>query len=157
MFELAWVESLLWQLAMPFVKFSLLLLYVRLFPTPLIKRASAAIGTFVFAWMVVSTGVFIFACLPVQYYWDRTIAGGHCLNYDLFYIIMAALNTLTDVIVLLLPLNVVWNLTITRAKKIGLSIVFLIGGFACGASIVRMVVLNGLDPYNITGRDIQVS
>ena len=146
------MESLLWQLAMPFVKFSLLLLYVRLFPTPLIRRISIGVGIFVLTWMLVSTGVFIFACLPVQFYWDRSISGGHCLNYDIFYIIMAALNTLTDVIVLLLPLNVVWNLTITRAKKIGLSIVFLIGGFACGASIVRMVLLNELDPYNITGR-----
>ena len=104
--------------------------------------------------MVVSAGVFIFACLPVQFYWDRSIPGGHCLIYDLFYIIMAALNTLTDVVVLLLPLNVVWNLTITHPKKIGLSIVFLIGGFACGASIVRMVLLNELDHYNITGRAI---
>ena len=151
--KLAWVESFFWQLAMPFVKFSLLLLYVRLFPTPWIRRTSLAISIFVCAQMVISTGVFIFACLPVQYYWDRSIPGGHCINYELFYILTAVLNTLTDIIVLVMPLGVVWNLNITRAKKVGLSIVFLIGGFTCVASIVRIVFLNELDPYNITGKD----
>ena len=139
-----------WQLAMPFIKFSLLLFYRRLFPNQWLLRTSQFIGAFVLAWMISTTIVQINACTPVAYYWDREIPGGHCLNYDKFYIITGAINMVTDAIVLGLPLPVVWTLKISRNRKIGLSFAFALGGFACIASIVRMALLPELNPMDIT-------
>jgi hypothetical protein len=72
---------------MPFIKFSLLFLYRRLFPQKWVLYASWTIGIIVMGWLISTTVVQIVACIPVAYYWDRTIPGGHCLNYNLFYII----------------------------------------------------------------------
>ena len=135
---------------MPFIKFSLLLLYRRLFPNLWLLRAGQLVGAFVFAWMISTTIVQVRACTPVAYYWDRTIPNGTCLNYDEFYIITGAINMVTDAVVLCLPLPVVWRLNTSIYRKIGLTFAFALGGFTCIASIIRMALLPQLNPLDIT-------
>ena len=135
---------------MAFIKFSLLLFYQRLFPNMWLLRTSQAIGAFVLAWLISTTIVQINACTPVAYYWDRTLPGGHCLNYNIFYVITGAINIVTDAIVLCLPLPVVWGLKTSKSRKIGLTFVFALGGFACIASIVHIALVPHLNPHDIT-------
>ncbi|KAH8597902.1 hypothetical protein B0O99DRAFT_684608 [Bisporella sp. PMI_857] len=48
---------------------------------------------------------------------------------------------LTDAIILLIPLPLLWNLQLRTAKKIAVSLVFLLGSVAIGASIGRFVII----------------
>lgn len=50
----------------------------------------------------------------------------------------AVFNSVSDLLILALPIPVVWNLALTRRKKITLSLVFAMGSAGCIVSIIRL-------------------
>jgi hypothetical protein len=50
----------------------------------------------------------------------------------------AVCNSVSDLLILALPIPVVWNLALTRRKKITLSLVFAMGSAGCIVSIIRL-------------------
>ena len=113
---------------MPVVKTSLLLFYIRLFPSRKMRIVSYTTGAAMWGFCIASTIVDIDTCAPISHFWNQNIPGGHCINTNVFYIIGSSVQFLTDLAVLVIPLPVVWSLNIGVAKKIGLSFVFLLGG-----------------------------
>jgi len=65
-------------------------------------------------------------CTPHEKIWNTSLPG-QCLNTAAFFITNASLNLVSDIIVLVLPHKVIWNLRMSRRKKIGVSLVFAIG------------------------------
>ena len=112
---------------MPAVKTSLLLFYVRLFPNRRMRIVSYITGAIMWGFCIASIIVDIDTCTPISYFWDKKIKG-YCINTDVFYFVGSTTQLVTDVAVLLIPLPVVWNLHIGTTKKIGLSIILLLGG-----------------------------
>lgn len=53
--------------------------------------------------------------------------GGHCINVHVMWIIQDIFFLLLDLYVVVLPLPMIWKLQVTRAEKIALSGVFLLG------------------------------
>ncbi|ORX95043.1 hypothetical protein BCR34DRAFT_669540 [Clohesyomyces aquaticus] len=80
----------------------------------------------------------IFSCQPRAKAWDPTIQGGHCLNHVLTNVTTAAANTLSDLLLLVIPHRVIWSLNMPKTQKMGLSAVFSVAILACAASTVRM-------------------
>ncbi|KAF2965605.1 hypothetical protein GQX73_g7967 [Xylaria multiplex] len=50
----------------------------------------------------------------------------------------SAINVVSDISILIIPTVAVWNLQLTPKKKLGVSVVFAVGIFACIACIVRL-------------------
>lgn len=69
----------------------------------------------------------IFQCHPVPYFYDKTISG-HCINQGAFYISTAALNLLTDVMVLSIPIVITARLQMPLRRKIAVCIILCLGG-----------------------------
>ncbi len=95
----------------------------------------------------------VVVCTLVAYLWNQTIPGGYCLDFSSiidFFMITGAINMVTEIVVLCLPLPVVWNLNMSKNRKIGLSFAFALGGFACIAGIIRVIYLPKMDPADIT-------
>ena len=69
----------------------------------------------------------IFQCLPIAYAWNKAIVGGHCINVHVMWIVQDIFFLVLDVYVVVLPLPMIWNLQITRAEKIAVSGIFLLG------------------------------
>ncbi|KAI1851632.1 hypothetical protein JX266_003094 [Neoarthrinium moseri] len=67
------------------------------------------------------------SCTPREYYWDKTIPGGHCLDAAVLSLTSALVNLLFDLAILLLPQGVIWRLNMSRRKRVGVSVVFVIG------------------------------
>jgi hypothetical protein len=128
---------------------SILLFYRRLFPTQRIRQITMGLFIFLAVWYAAFQLTAIFQCTPVHYYWNRTIPG-HCVNDIDFYIALAATNTVTDVILLILPMPTVWALKVNRSKRLALSAVFLLGAFVCGIALYRISTLPLIDPSDIT-------
>ncbi|KAI9653946.1 MAG: hypothetical protein M1831_005631 [Alyxoria varia] len=82
----------------------------------------------------------ILQCWPVQFYWDRTIAGGTCVDIDRFYRSFSPPNIVIDILIIVLPIPAVWKLPISRLRKIGLTYVFGTGILALVASCIRYSV-----------------
>ncbi|KAL8760616.1 MAG: hypothetical protein Q9184_003206 [Pyrenodesmia sp. 2 TL-2023] len=84
------------------------------------------------------TFLLIFAFSPRRKAWDPPVVGGR--GIDAFALSTAAgmVNAVSDLGALILPQLSVWRLQMTRKKKIQISAVFLVGAFACAASITRL-------------------
>ena len=78
------------------------------------------------AWYIAITVVAVFQCTPVKRQFDYTIPG-HCLSFYGTFIGVTVPNFFIDVILLLLPVPMLWNLKIKKAKKVALTANFLLG------------------------------
>lgn len=68
----------------------------------------------------------IFSCQPISKAWD-ILADGKCLNTELQIVVAGIINTMSDLIILVLPHLKIWNLQMTPRRKRAVSVVFLFG------------------------------
>lgn len=68
----------------------------------------------------------IFACVPREKIWNPTIPG-RCINSSAGIISSAALNSISDFVLFVLPLSRIWQLQMPRQRKWQISAVFAFG------------------------------
>lgn len=77
-----------------------------------------------------NTGIFfssIFACRPIAAGWDATILNAKCIDRPALFQSTAALGVVTDVLIILIPIPMVFRLHLSRSKKVGLLALFTVG------------------------------
>lgn len=116
-----------WVWMMPTIKVAILLLYYRLFPNKTFRRVIYGMGTLVLLCLVSTFFSFLLQCLPIRSFWQHQVAH-HCFVQNPFYLAAASLSLVSDVFILVMPMPMVWALNISRQRKMGLSLVFLLGG-----------------------------
>lgn len=91
-------------------------------------RFSIFTGVFIILWLVAGLFCLIFSCVPVAYFWDKSLkTGGWCLNeYALFHS-FTSLNIVTDIIVLVLPIPYILKLQMRTARKVAIIGILLLG------------------------------
>ncbi|KAL9615041.1 MAG: hypothetical protein Q9167_000464 [Letrouitia subvulpina] len=67
---------------------------------------------------------------------------GTCINIKALLLSTAVLNIATDILILVLPMPIVWHMSIPKAQKIAVSFIFLMGGFVCVGSVFRACYLH---------------
>ena len=80
-----------------------------------------------FVFYLISSLLEIFSCTPIRKAWDPLVVGGHCLNVYTINVAAAAINTTSDLIILLLPQHVIWRLQMSLERRIGISAIFFTG------------------------------
>lgn len=125
-----------------FIKVNILLQYARIF-SPKGLRNFTFWASHVLIWLnvvfyLVWTFFSLFQCTPRAKAWDVTIPGKPCMSSAIVSAIGSSLALASDIIVLVLPQRVIWQLQIPFSKKAELSAIFTIGTFACASSGVRM-------------------
>ncbi|KAJ3941533.1 uncharacterized protein N0V96_008245 [Colletotrichum fioriniae] len=73
------------------------------------------------------TILMLFHCNPVRKAFDFTITGGKCLDVGILYMATAVSNIITDVMLFILPMPMIFSLRMKMASKIGAVIIFAIG------------------------------
>ncbi|KAM0563171.1 hypothetical protein ACHAPJ_000887 [Fusarium lateritium] len=134
------VAEVLYAWNLGWTKLSLLLMYYRIFRVPYFKKMAWIVGSFVFAWVICITFLFIFICIPVAKLWYPDLPG-RCINQVGTWIANAASTIFTDIVILCLPLPPIWKLQLGRSEKLGLTAAFAIGSFVVFASAYRTSVL----------------
>ncbi|KAL9122552.1 MAG: hypothetical protein Q9187_000895 [Circinaria calcarea] len=118
-------------------KLAILAFYRRLFSKKRIRLAIHLLAGCLIA-LTLSTVVTAFvACIPYAANWDPNIPGAVCINKEAFFIWGSIPNILSDIIMLILPMPVVWKLHTSTRLKIGLTITFAVGSLGLITSIVR--------------------
>ncbi|KAL5349218.1 hypothetical protein ACLOAV_005506 [Pseudogymnoascus australis] len=104
----------------------------------------------------------LFQCSPISYFWERLHAAGHpgggsCHTRAVIKAAYAhAANVcLGDLTLAILPLFIVWNMTLHRRTKISVAVLLAFGSIASVATIARFPYLGHLNdaedlPYAIT-------
>ncbi|CAI6337837.1 unnamed protein product [Periconia digitata] len=90
--------------------------------------------------IVYSTNTFaeIFICSPRAKAWDYTVTNGHCMDIDAVHIASAAVNTASDLLLVIVSQSIIWRMHIPVRRRWAVSSVFLVGLLACVAAIIRM-------------------
>lgn len=83
-------------------------------------------------------------CRPVEKNWDPT-APGVCGDRISGYTAVSVVNVVVDILMLVLPLPMVFNLQVKQGYKIGLFSVFGIGIVTIIFSVIRLKSLNSID------------
>ncbi|MCJ1454841.1 hypothetical protein MMC28_005194 [Mycoblastus sanguinarius] len=129
-------------------KMSILYFYRRIFPQRWFKYTLIAAGTIVSGSAIAQLPCDILQCRPIRSQWDPNVKG-KCSDFGSIILGFGVLNIITDVMLLILPLPVLWRLKISASRKRLLISVFLLGGLACVVSLVRAFYVeqyNGSDP-----------
>ncbi|PSN67737.1 hypothetical protein BS50DRAFT_522471 [Corynespora cassiicola Philippines] len=92
---------------------------------------------------------FIVQCIPAQVFWNRIylmFPGGHtdgptsgyCMDQVSHVTVPVVLDLVTEIMIMILPAKILWNLQLPTRKKVGLAILFGLGIFVCATNIVRI-------------------
>ncbi|KAH7014459.1 uncharacterized protein B0I36DRAFT_219008, partial [Microdochium trichocladiopsis] len=139
------IAAIMFCAATGFAKGSILLFYLRIFPTRRMRWAVWLAFAFVMGFSAASVFVNIFSCNPVSGSWDLVAsAKAVCIDRPLFYFAQAGLGIFADILTLVLPLPMLSTLQLPFKQKVGVAVVLTMGGFVCVVSIVRLQTLNVL-------------
>lgn len=72
----------------------------------------------------------IFSCRPLKLGWSTQVypqIEGSCLDLRSAYITGAAINTASDISIVILPQPLIWSLQLSSKRRVGLCAIFLIG------------------------------
>jgi len=102
-------------------------MYLRLFDSN--KRFRYATWTvlfFVTGYLSCNIITLIFGCTPITKYW-KSDEPGHCIDLVKADHAYGSMNVVSDVLLFILPLPMVWQLQLSRKEKLGLCLVFMSG------------------------------
>jgi hypothetical protein len=104
------ISAIFYCAATGFTKCSVLVFYLRIFPS---RNFHIAVWTIVFiavGYSLASVFVNIFSCSPIPKSWDASITTGACINRPVFYFANAGLGIFTDFATVVVPMYVlVWT------------------------------------------------
>ncbi|CAI7630001.1 unnamed protein product [Penicillium glandicola] len=148
--RILFIFVLFYIITAPIIKLSIILLYRRIFGMTYAIWLCVILSV---GYFCCGTIILLVCCTPVSYYWTQftDASGGKC-RYSLYplYLTLASVNMATDVLILAIPIPIVWKLQIRRPQKILLSGIFLVGGFVCIASLVRIYYITFLASHDYT-------
>ncbi|KAI9658809.1 MAG: hypothetical protein M1831_003835 [Alyxoria varia] len=123
-----------------FTRFSLLALFLRLFRSRLVRLACYSLIVFVVAQTLAFNIAGIFQCSPIDYFWNQGygVEYGTCFDFNMFYRALVPPEIFVDVVLIFLPLPEIWGLQSSRARKAGLTLVFLSGFLALMSNCARL-------------------
>jgi hypothetical protein len=112
------------------IKPAILLQWVRLF-VPRGSHTTLFWTCHITAWTnfvasVVQLFLVAFACNPREKYWNALVLG-KCLDANATAFAAPIINLGFDIIILLLPQKVIWNLHLPFRKKLGIATLFALG------------------------------
>lgn len=121
-------NQLVYHPILALTKISILVFYYRLSVSGTFRQVVMALIVINVALTVSIFFADFFQCTPINYIWDKSIEGGKCIDTESFFISSAALNIVSDITILLLPIPMVWKLKINTKKKVALISLFSLGG-----------------------------
>lgn len=112
-------------------RLAVLLMYLRIFGSSKpFKFATWAVLVFVTCYLSSNIITLLFGCTPMAKYW-KPDEPGHCIDLVKADHAYGSMNVVSDVLMFLLPLPMVWQLRLSRREKLGLVLVFMGGiGYA---------------------------
>ena len=108
-------------------KLAILALYRRLFPNKSNRVAIYIVMGSLIGLTISTIVTALAACRPFAANWNLDLPGSYCIDKEAFFRYGSLPNIITDIVMLVLPVRVVWNLHTTTRLKIGLTITFLTG------------------------------
>ncbi len=127
--QLFYIGGILYAVGVAATKVAFLCFYLKLFPSPLLRKIALPLVFLTCAHGTTFTFLFIFQCSPISYtwlQWDGT-GRGKCLNFDLGAVLHAGTNIILDLMIFALPVTQLWKLNLSKKKKFQVLSMFGVG------------------------------
>ncbi|KZZ89200.1 hypothetical protein AAL_07848 [Moelleriella libera RCEF 2490] len=136
-----YVLQILPLLSLGFSKLSVLFLYRRIFYMHQgFLTVNLVLMVVVAAWAISFIFVTVLQCKdPVTLWTSFEYARTNCVETVSFYYAVSITGFITDLMILVSPLPIIWTMQLPWEKRIGVAGVFLLGALVCGAGIARFV------------------
>ncbi|KAJ8125490.1 hypothetical protein O1611_g8149 [Lasiodiplodia mahajangana] len=127
--KISFIATVLYFAVTAASKLSILLLYNRLFSVSAkFHRHVIILSCVVIGYWIGTTIADLLNCIPIKYTWVNSLADPrYCINYNIFWLATGVVEAFIDVLILLLPIEVVLKLHLSTKKKIAVSSVFIVG------------------------------
>ncbi|KAI1138440.1 integral membrane protein [Hypoxylon sp. FL0543] len=139
--KIYYVAQAFYKLTLNLTKASILLLYLRIFLQRWFRRSCYILLGIILSYMVATTASSIWQCTPVSRAWDKSIPGT-CIGITGNWYANAGFSIATDISILVLPMQPIYQSSLPTKQKWALIIVFALGLFVTITSILRMQTLN---------------
>ncbi|KAF6809567.1 CFEM domain-containing protein [Colletotrichum sojae] len=140
---LFFVEELFYSTVVATTKLSIVIFYLRLFSEPWFRRACYAMLAITIAYGVGQILAVVLVCMPISYNW--TIWDGQhegkCANTGTMAFSNGGFNIAIDLALFILPVTQFITVSWTLKKKIGVSLIFLVGLFVTVSSGIRLATV----------------
>ncbi|GES60486.1 hypothetical protein ASPCAL01796 [Aspergillus terreus] len=135
----SWFNQLLLVIIMALVKLSLLISYLRFFTQPIFRRLTWAMIALIVSWGLAYMLALFLACRPLKDYWETfQFNPPNCIDQRSSTFSFSITNLVTDLMVLVLPMRVLWMLQLPIRERLILIALMNMGLLACAASAVRV-------------------
>ena len=137
-----YTASLLAPLTYGCIKLSVLFLYRRLFIGTTFHYYSLTLCALLFTWTLAFFFAFAFSCgVHPEYWWLSPTTRAKCdyAAFRKYNLAFAVSDVVTDLMVLLTPLPIVWKLKMSIGERVGVSVVFGLGFLSTAAAVARLV------------------
>lgn len=147
----AYIATLLWAFNLLLLKFSILTLYLRIFPNQWLRRFIAAFSIFSILYTFPLIFLTAFQCMPIYAFWDlEAQKTAKCIDWTAVLRATVIFEVIAEVVLFVLPIPVVIKLQMPRGKKVLLMVFFGLGMGIIGISCARLPYLeevtSGEDP-----------
>ncbi|KAL3458989.1 hypothetical protein BJX64DRAFT_208496 [Aspergillus heterothallicus] len=127
--------------ALAFAKLAIIMLYYRLLnPLRPYRWLLWFIAIIITSYTIALVCALVFACNPIERAWNAAIAGS-CIFRPAVYLATAITNTVSDVVLLVLPIPAVLRLHLRMVQKIGVICIFGVGCLTIVTSVLRLATL----------------
>ncbi|KAL4960764.1 uncharacterized protein BDV14DRAFT_211525 [Aspergillus stella-maris] len=126
----------MYNLTLNLTKISMVILYMRLFTTRKYR-----IFLIILLILVVASGLYmvlgtLLICVPVQAFWYQQYE--HCVSRPLVWCLTAAMQIVSDLVIVAAPMPQLISLRVPPRQKICLMAIFALGLFVCATGVARL-------------------
>ncbi|KAL5392312.1 hypothetical protein DPSP01_000826 [Paraphaeosphaeria sporulosa] len=138
--EIFYFTELLYLTAIALTKISILLFYLRIFPHKGLRRAIYVTIVLCVLYIIGFVTATALQCIPVKQAWLRWDGEHHgkCTNLNAIAWLSAGVNIVLDLFVIILPMGEIKKLSMSRRRRFGVMLMFLVGGFVTIVSMLRL-------------------
>lgn len=138
------IAMILYAIALGFIKLSIARTFQRIYFTKKFKIAAYIGMGFVASWVIQTILIGALICQPVQLNWDPRVRG-HCGNQKAAFTSVSAVDILTDLYLLVLPMRPLYYLQVSRTQKIYLALIFSGAFVTVAVTIIRLYLVYAID------------
>ncbi len=153
--QIVFASQLTQTLTFGLTKLTVLLLYRRIFPGEIFRRAIMIGYGVVFVWTVGYFFSNLFQCWPIATNWTWFgFSKDLCINTNMMILSQSWSDIFTDLLILAMPLPCIWALQMKFRHKLGVSAIFLLGLLTVGSGIAKLVFFIRASSNTVSSLDV---
>lgn len=134
-----YIYSIFYFLVIALVQVSILFFYRRIFFPSSFRITSAVLIGVCVAWCITALVIEVgYPSHPIGYYFPGGPQTKFSVKYLTFWLAMAIIEILLEIIILILPIRELYRLQLSTKKQLLCSFIFALGGFVIITGIIRM-------------------